>query len=61
MKKGDLVQIKDPADLEEHWEAIGIVLERFDCSEEEYSILVLTQGHRICFSPNELELINETR
>jgi hypothetical protein len=56
MKPGDLVQLMEPADLEEHWGKYGIVLEIMD-ARLSYPVTVLIDGETGHFEMRELEVI----
>jgi len=56
MKPGDLVQLMEPADLEEHWGKHGIILEITD-ARLSYPVTVLIDGEPGYFEMRELEVI----
>ena len=59
MKPGDLVRIIEPADVEEYWGQIGIIVEiDKDTDLRNYPLYVLVLGQITCFSEDELILVN---
>jgi hypothetical protein len=59
MKPGDLVCIMEPADIEEYWGQIGVIVEiEKDADARNYPISVLAFGQIGCFSEDELVLVN---
>ena len=59
MKLGDLVRIIEPADLEEYWGQIGVIVEiDKDADVRNYPISVLALDQIGCFNEDELVLVN---
>ena len=59
MKPGDLVRIIEPADVEEYWGQIGIIVEiDKETDLRNYPLYVLALGQITCFSEDELVLVN---
>jgi hypothetical protein len=59
MKPGDLVRIIEPADVEEYWGQIGVIVEiEKDADLRNCPISVLALGQIGCFNEDELMLVN---
>ena len=59
MKLGDLVRIIEPADVEEYWGQIGVIVEiDKDADVRNCPISVLAIGQIGCFNEDELVLVN---
>ena len=59
MKTGDLVRIIEPADVEEYWGQIGVIVEiEKDADVRNYPISVLALDQIGCFNEDELMLVN---
>ena len=59
MKPGDLVRIMEPADIEEYHSQIGIITKiDKDTDLRNYPLYVLVLGQIVCFSEDELMLVN---
>jgi hypothetical protein len=59
MKPGDLVRIIEPADVEEYWGRIGIIVEiEKDADARNCPISVLALGQIVRFNEDELMLVN---
>ena len=56
MKPGDLVHIMEPADLEECWDQIGLIVKIDKAENYPLNVLVLSQIG--CFNEDELILVN---
>ena len=59
MKPGDLVRIMEPADLDELWDRVGLIVKiEKDADVRSYPLNVLVLGQIACFNEDELMLVN---
>lgn len=59
MKPGDLVRIMEPADLDEFWDQVGLIVKiDKDADVRNYPLNVLVLGQIACFNEDELILVN---
>ena len=59
VKPGDLVRIMEPADLDEFWDRVGLIVKiDKDADVRNYPLNVLALGQIACFNEDELMLVN---